>query len=387
MAERAEHAGAILNIDLSAIQCNYRILQRLAGKARCAGVLKANAYGLGANEVATALSAVGCTHFFVAHLDEGLALRPHVPESTRIFVLHGPPVDTEMEFVRHRLTPVLNSLPQVVGWQRTAHTLNRRLPAILQVDTGMSRLGLSKSEVQTLLLEPDPLRGIDLQYLMSHLACAEQTGHPMNQAQLAAFTALRKGLPPCPASFANSSGIFLGPDYHFDLVRPGAALYGISPSIDSANNPMQPVVRLQGRIIQTRYLGTGDRVGYSLTYQASGPCCIATIAVGYADGWLRAFSNRGAVLIGGTRAPIVGNVSMDTVTVDATEADPALLHPGMLVDLIAPDQPVDVVAAQAGTIGYEILTGLGNRYRRQYVGVPMQVNATRTYQPACEPTN
>lgn len=367
MAERANHAGAVLTIDLDAIRENYRILREQAGNAACSAVLKADAYGLGATQVALVLAAEGCGHFFVAHLDEGIALRPHLPQSAEIFVLHGPPVGTELEFVQHRLIPVLNSIAQVTGWRQAAHVLNRRLPAIVQIDSGMSRLGLSPAEVDAWLNEPGFLNGIDLRYLMSHLACAERSDHPMNAMQLSAFRQARRQLPPCPASLANSSGIFLGQDFHFDLVRPGAALYGIAP-VSGVANPMKPVVRLQARIIQTRHIESDACVGYGITYRASSRRCIATVSVGYADGWLRGFSNRGCALVGGVRAPIVGMVSMDTCTLDVTEVGAEHLHPGACVDLICAEQPVDVVATHAATIGYEILTSLGNRYRREYAG-------------------
>jgi alanine racemase len=367
MTASASHAGAVLTIDLDAIRDNYRLLRQRTAGAFCAAVLKADAYGLGAARVAPVLAADGCRHFFVAHLDEGIALRPHLPPSAEVFVLHGPPPATEMEFVRHHLVPVLNCSEQVAGWRRAAEKLDRLLPAIIQIDSGMSRLGLAPTEVEAWINDPHFLRGIDLRYLMSHLACAEDCSHPMNRQQLAAFEAARARLPGCPASFANSSGIFLGPDFHFDLVRPGAALYGIAPMKD-ADNPMKPVVRLQGRIMQTRSIEAGTRVGYGATYRASAPRRLATVSVGYADGWLRSFSNRGAALIDGVRAPIVGIVSMDTCTLDVSDVDSARLHPGACVDLIGPGQTVDAVAGTAGTIAYEILTSLGHRYQREYVG-------------------
>lgn len=367
MNQQAKHAAAVLTIDLDAVRANYRFLRRQAGRAACGGVLKANAYGLGATPIAQVLAAEGCRHFFVAHLDEGIALRPAVPQDADVFVLHGPLPGSEQEFVRHGLIPVLNSLEQVAGWRALAQQLDRSLPAIIQLDSGMSRLGLSAQEVAAWVEDSAFLRGISLRFLMSHLACAEQQDHPMNAAQLQSLNHARLQLPPCPVSFANSSGIFLGPDYQFDLVRPGAALYGLAP-IAGRSNPMQPVVQLQARIIQSRTIEAGAGVGYSVSYQASCQRRIATVAVGYADGWLRSFSNRGMVRIDGIAAPLVGNVSMDTITLDVTGIDPARTQAGALVDLISASQPVDAVAALAGTIGYEILTSLGNRYQRNYSG-------------------
>lgn len=367
----ATHAGAVLTIDLNAIANNYRLLCQRAGRAACGAAVKADAYGLGAVPVAQALVAAGCCHFFVAHLDEAIALRPHLPAHVEIFVLHGPPAGADAEFLRHRLIPVLNSLQQIAAWKRLARHENRVLPAVVQVDTGMSRLGLSAHEVDAWLAAPDFLDGIELRYLMSHLACAEQTAHPMNRAQLERFNTIRARLPACAASFANSSGIFLGPDFHFDLARPGAALYGIAP-VAGADNPMQSVVRLQGRIIQARTIRAGECVGYGARFVADGERRIATVAIGYADGWPRSGSGKSVAHIDGIEVAQVGTISMDTVTYDVTAIDPMRVLPGMTVDLISPDNPVDAVAARAGTIGYEILTSLGARYHREYLGIPAQ---------------
>jgi alanine racemase len=367
MTQPGTHAGAVLTIDLDAIVNNYRLLRQRAGRAACGAAVKADAYGLGAVPVAKALTAAGCRHFFVAHLDEGIALRPHLPPYAEVFVLHGPPVGTDEEFLRHRLIPVLNSAPQVAAWKRLAIRENRPLPAIVQVDSGMSRLGMSPDEVDAWLATPDFLEGIELRYVMSHLACAEQSENPMNRAQLDRFNAIRARLPACPASFANSSGIFLGADFHFDLARPGAALYGIAP-VAGADNPMQSVVRLQGRIIQSRTVHAGDVVGYGGRYRADGERRIATVAVGYADGWLRSGSGKSVAHIDGIEVQQVGTISMDTVTYDVTAIDPKRLLPGMTVDLISHANPVDAVATRAGTIAYEILTSIGTRYHREYLG-------------------
>jgi alanine racemase len=367
MADIGNSTGALLTIDLDAIWRNYRQLRARAGKAACAAVLKADAYGLGASHVAPVLAAEGCRHFFVAHLDEAIVLRKLVPASADIFVLHGVMPGTESEFLHHRIIPVLNSAFHIRTWQALAQRVGRTLPAIVQFDTGMSRLGLSPGETDEWLADAQCLQGISLRYVMSHLACAERQQHPMNTAQLKAFNTVRSRLPGVSACFANSSGIFLGPDFHFELVRPGAALFGVAP-VAGEDNPLHPVVRLQARIIQTRAIQAGDRVGYGLTWRAPSPRLLATIAVGYADGWLRSFSNSGCADIGGIQAPIVGRVSMDTCTIDVSDVDPALLQPGAFVDLISARQTIDTVAAAAGTIAYEILTSLGQRYQRRYTG-------------------
>jgi alanine racemase len=358
------YAGATLTVDLGAIRANFRLLRRRLGVTACAAVVKADAYGLGAAAVAPALAAEGCRQFFVAHLDEALALRPLLPEA-QIFVLNGLPAGAEADCARHRVTPVLNSLAQLGAWAAHGRRLGRALPAAVQVDSGMSRLGLSEAEVDALAESPRRLEGIGLRLVMSHLACAERQDHPMNREQLCRFEAARARLPEAPASLANSSGIFLGPDFHFGLARPGAAIYGLSPVAGEAN-PMRPVVRLHGRIVQVREIAAGAAVGYGASWRAAGPRRIATVAVGYADGYLRSLGNSATAFAGDTPVPLVGIVSMDTATFDVTDA-PAAVEGGCL-ELIGPRNPVDALAAQAGTIGYEILTSLGHRYARAYAG-------------------
>lgn len=360
-------SGALLSIDLDAICANWRLLKHLVGPADCAAVVKADAYGLDASRVAPALARAGCSHFFVAHLDEAIALRPHLPAAARVYVLHGAPPGVEAEFVAHDLIPVLNCLPQVDAWSRLARTEQRALPALLQVDTGMARLGLSSRDLADIVADPSRLHGIELRYLMSHLACAEAQDHAGNALQLERFRTALAAFPQAPGCFANSSGIFLGRDDHFGLVRPGAALYGIAP-VAGAANPMRAVIRLQGKVIQTRQIEAGAGVGYSLSWRAAQASRIATVAVGYADGYLRSLSNRGIARINGVDLPLVGNVSMDTITLDVSALPADALPTGSLVDLIDDSHGVDAVAQRASTIGYEILTSLGARYARHYIG-------------------
>lgn len=358
-------SGATLIVDLAAIRENYRALRRRLGRAACAAVLKADAYGLGADCVAPALAAEGCRHFFVAHLEEGIALRPHVPEAAEVFVLHGLMPGCEEIALAHRLVPVLNSLEQVEGWAAMARRLERTLPAVLQLDTGMSRMGLSPAELDRIVDEPQRLEGIELRLVMSHLACAERQDHPANGTQRLRFDVARRRLPQAPAALANSSGIFLGPEFHYDMARPGAALYGLAP-VAGAPNPLRQVVRLQARIVQLRSIAAGDEVGYGLTWRAEGPSRIATVAVGYADGFPRSLSNAGTAHFGDAALPIVGAVSMDSLGLDVSALPEGALRPGAMVELIGPHRSVDAVAADAGTIGYEILTRLGRRFRRDY---------------------
>ncbi|HSR70874.1 MAG TPA: alanine racemase [Kiloniellales bacterium] len=362
----AARAGAILTIDLDAVRANYRRLLDELGGQPCAAVVKADAYGLGLGQVAPALARAGAKVFFTAQLDEAIALRGVLP-AAEIYVLNGLAAGPAEEFLAADVHPVLNSLGELEAWRAAGAKAGRALPAALHLDTGMSRLGLPQSEQETLFAEPERLVGIELRLVMSHLACADTPAHPLNAEQLAGFEAARRRLPPAPASLANSSGLFLGPDYHLDLGRPGVALYGANPT-PGRPNPMSQVVTLQGKILQVREIDRGRTVGYGATHRADRPSRIATVALGYADGYLRSLSNRGCAWIGEQRVPLVGRVSMDLITLDVTAVPAAATRPGALVELIGPHGGVDDVAEAAGTIGYEILTALGARYHRVYRG-------------------
>jgi alanine racemase len=371
MSVPAARAGAVLTIDLDAIRANYRLLRELAAPAVCAGVMKADAYGLGMAAVAPALAAEGCRVFFTAHVDEGMRLRALVPGDAAIYVLHGPPPGVTREFIDYDLIPVLNDPGQVADWRAAARRLGRGLPAAIQFDTGMSRMGLAPQDLQALLDDASLLDGIQPVLAMSHLACADEPAHPVNTMQrerfAASLAALRARFPGLAGSLANSSGIFLGEGFRHQLARPGAALYGINPQPGSPN-PLRQAVSLAARIVQTRTVQAGDIVGYGARYTATGPTRIATISIGYADGWLRALSGRGHAFIDGQRVPFVGNVSMDSITLDVSGLPEARVAPGQLVELLGAAQTVDEVAAQVGTIGYEVLTRLGSRFHRHYSG-------------------
>ena len=363
----AARAGAILTVDLDAVRANYRLLAERGSPATCAAVLKADAYGLGMPQVAAALVREGCRSFFVAHLDEGIRLRALVPADCTIHVMHGAMPGTARDCVRHALLPVLNDPGQLAEWRALAREFGRRLPAVLQVDTGMSRMGLAPPDLERLRQDPAWLDGIDLKLVMSHLACADDPGHPLNDSQRLRFDQVRALFPGVPASLANSSGVFLGAGYHFDLLRPGCALYGINPQPGLAN-PLAQAVSLAARVVQLRTVAAGDIVGYGARYVAPGERRIATIAIGYADGWLRALSGHSQAFVDGVAAPFAGTVSMDSITLDVTGIDEQRIAPGNTVDLLCAQQTVDDVAGQAGTIGYEVLTRLGSRLHRRYLG-------------------
>lgn len=366
--------AAILTIDLDAIAANYRLLRQRVGPAVCAAAVKADGYGLGAIQVAPTLYQAGCRDFFVATLDEGLVLREVIGSDARIFILNGLATGNIELMLRVGLTPVLNGPRDAeiwAGWDWAGHG-DQPLPAVLQLDTGMSRLGFGQRDLDR-LLAGDFLDRFPPALVISHLGCADDPAAPMNAMQLAAFRARLAVLKPrlgsaFNASLAASSGIFLGADYHFDLVRPGAALYGINP-LPGQPNPLRPVLGLQAKILQVHDVDAGTLVGYGATHKCAHPTRLATIGCGYADGLFRALSSQGAVHVGDYRAPIVGRVSMDLLSIDVGAVPPDLARPGLTVDIIGPHQDVDTLARDAGTIGYEVLTGLGPRFHRRYRGM------------------
>jgi alanine racemase len=363
-----ERAGGILHIDLAAIAANYRLLQsRLTPGCVCGAVVKADAYGLGMARVAPTLHAAGCRDFFVALLDEAIVLRALLPDA-EIHVFAGATAATADEFLRHRLIPVLNHLGQIADFTALARRRGESLAADIHIDTGMNRLGLPEAELARLGDRPDLLDGLSLRTVVSHLACADEPGHPLNGDQRTRFAAARRRLPAFAsvrASLANSGGIFLGPDFHADLARPGAALYGLAPHV-GAPNPMAQPIRLQGRILQVRDVDSPMTVGYGAAHRVTAKGRIATVGIGYADGYLQALTNRGHAYIDDIRVPVVGRVSMDLITLDVSQVPPARVAPNGLVELIGPHCSPDTLAKEAGTIGYEILTSLGSRYPRLY---------------------
>lgn len=360
------HGAATLTIDLSAIVANWRALCARHPSGPVAAVLKADAYGLGAEAVAPALLEAGCRHLFVAHLSEAVALRPLVPEGVLLAVLNGVTEGSEAVFLAERIVPVLNDLGQLRRWSAAASRAGRTLPALLHVDTGMSRLGLPPSEVAVLREEPGLLSGLDLLFVMTHFVSSEVPEDPLNALQVERFRVARASLPRVPASLANSSGVFLGPLGASDLARPGAALYGINP-VPGRPNPLRCPVSLDAPVLQVREIGAGETVGYNATWRSRRPSRIATVAAGYADGYLRALSGRGVAHVRGRTVPMAGRVSMDLLTFDITDAPG--IEPGTTLRLLGPELPPDALAEMAGTNGYEILTSLGRRYARRYAPV------------------
>lgn len=364
MSDSSRSAGAILTIDLSAIVSNWRNVAAAAG-VPAAAVVKANGYGLGAVPVSRALARAGCSRFFVAHLDEGVQLRAALPD-VEIAILNGLLPDAEAIYQAHRLMPVLNDPGQIDRWLAFCSSQNAALPALLQIDTGMNRLGMTAGEWGSVALKSEVM-AFPWIALMSHLACADVPDHPLNATQLRLFNAACAMAPALKASLSASSGSFLGPDFAFDFVRPGAALYGVNPHPGFPNRLANPVL-LDARILQVREIDGGSPVGYGATHKTSGRAKIATIALGYADGFLRSGSGHGNVMVGRWPAPIVGRISMDLITIDVTQVPVDTLEKAGWVNVIGEFRTLDDVATDAGSISYEILTSLGERFDRRYIG-------------------
>ena len=361
----SDFEAARLTVRLGAVAANYRLCQRLAGPAAVAGVVKADGYGLGLAPIGGALAAAGCDTFFVARLEEGIQLRK-VLAGARIYVLDGAAPDTVPALITHRLTPVLNSLAEIAGWAAAARETKTELECAIHIDTGMSRLGLPGEELSVLSAEwQKRLDGLRLVLWMSHLACADEPEAKMNRVQLDRFRTALAMLPPAPASFASSGGVLLGKDYAFDLVRPGIGLYGGNVQ-NAPASPFAVAAVLSARVLQLRRIDRGESVGYGATFRAKRPTVIATMALGYADGVMRAIGNRGSAAIAGIRAPIVGRVSMDLITLDVTDLPPASLSTDAEAEFFGDTISLEDVAKAADTAAYEILTAITPRVPRHY---------------------
>jgi alanine racemase len=361
---------AVLTIDLGALAANYRHLRDLAAPAECAAVVKADAYGLGMAQAAPALWQAGCRTFFVATLGEAEDLRSLLPEAV-IYVFAGLLPDTAEAFHALNLRPVLNSAEEIKEWAAYCTRIGETLPCAVHIDSGMNRLGLTSAEVEAVAGADDLWSTLSLSLVMSHLACADDPSHAKNEAQRRIFDALRARLPEALTSLANSAGILLGPDFAYDLVRPGIALYGGHPQ-RRGENPFRTVVHLKGRILQVRNAAPGETVGYGATRTLQRPSRVAVVAVGYADGIFRALSTADdeeglVVYLGSHAAPILGRISMDLITIDVTDVPEPLSRRGEWVELLGPNVSAHEFALHAGTIDYEVLTNLGQRALRRYI--------------------
>ncbi|MEQ9519532.1 MAG: alanine racemase [Parvibaculum sp.] len=361
---RSAASGGTLTINLDALADNFRLVQSRT-KADIAACVKADGYGLGIVAAARAFAHAGCKTYFVASADEGAELRAALPDAT-IYVLNGLFSQSEAFLKAHHLRPCLSSLPEVKEWAQFAKR-DAALPAALHVDTGIHRLGFAAEETVAVA---GLARDFPVSLVLSHLACADDATHPLNKVQLDRFKAARDLLPTAPASLANTAGVLLSPDYHFDLVRPGIGLYGGNP-FGTPGHPFKPVVTLTARVMRVSTISAGESVGYGATYIAARPTRVATIATGYADGYFRALGTPDGkglcVSIDGAMAPVIGRVSMDMITVDVTQLPEHQVVRGQFVELIGENITIGAVGRAAGTIGYEVLTRLGYRYRRKYI--------------------
>lgn len=364
-----------LSVDLTALADNWRDMAKRSGKARTSAVVKADAYGMGIEDCGATLYHAGTRDFFVATVAEGATLRPHAPEA-RIFVLSGIWPGQETQVFSNDLVPVVASEEQLSFWMALMAERGEH-PFALHVDTGFNRLGLPLEDA--LFLADDVTRpaSFDPVLVLSHLACADTPSSPMNKAQLESFQQLVTAFEGVESSLSASAGIFLGADYHFDLTRPGIALYG-GEAVNGMANPMRAVARAQARILQIRDAKEGQTVSYGAALRLARASRLAIAAVGYADGYHRSLSGSGIPLrekgpgvahgfINGYRVPVAGRVTMDLTIFDVTDVPPSAIRAGDYIELFGPDMPVDDVARAAGTIGYEMLTGLGLRYERQYL--------------------
>lgn len=371
MRDAPASATGVLVVDLGRIAANWKALARVVAPAECAAVVKANAYGLGAARVVPALAHAGCRTFFVATLDEAIAARHLAPMAT-IYVLDGIPRGSGADMWKSGVRPVISSLPEALEWAGFARQSRERMASALHVDTGLNRLGLSAREVAALVSDAPTIESLDMRVVMSHLACADDPASPKNAEQRVAFERLRALLPHARPSLAASDGLMLGKDYHYDLVRPGYALYG-GQAFGGGRTPVEPVVGLHVKALQVRDVAPGETVGYAATWSPQRASRIAVIAAGYADGLFRHLSRASGaapsahVAIRGQLAPIVGRVSMDLITVDVTDVKGQPVAPGELVEVIGPHIPIEALGAAAGTIGYEVLTSLGRRFHRVYM--------------------
>lgn len=360
-------AAGKLTIDLAALRQNYRTLKDKVGtNVDVASVVKANAYGLGAIPVTRELVAAGCTRFFVANMEEALALRKTFPDIT-ILILNGFYQSGAELYIQNDLIPVIGSFMEIERYSALAQKAGRRLPAYLHFNTRMNRLGLGSVETEKLLSQMAILNDLDIQCVMSHMACADEKDHPLNQTQHNVFTEIAQHFPNIPKSFCNSSAIFRNQDWHFDIVRPGMALYGLNPTPET-DNPMQPVINLKAPIMRTRTVYKGAHVGYGATYESTKDTPLATVSIGYADGIFWSLSNKGAFYWNGIRCPIRGRISMDMTTVDLSDIPESQRpKPGDYLEVIGPHQSPADLARDANSFDYEILTSLSNRYDREYI--------------------
>jgi alanine racemase len=356
----------VLVIDLDAVAHNYHTLcSRLRKGTTCAAVLKANAYGMGVKEVAARLYQEGCRHFFLAQISEAIELKAFVGEDSSIYVLNGLRRGEEEVYAHYGLIPVLGDPLQIHLWNTFCQNKNQMMKAVLHCDTGLVRTGLSEKAMEGLgLLQ---VSHMEIVCIMSHMACSYHKTHPMNETQKIAFSAMKKRFPFAMFSFSNSSALFLDESYNFDMVRAGLALTGCRSANPHGEYTLKPALKAYAQVLQITDIPNGTPVGYNATFVASRASRIATIGVGYGDGYLRSLSNQGEMYFEGYKLPIVGSVSMDLTTIDITDLPPQKIGLGNWVELFGDHLWASKVAEKAGTISWELFTRLGSRFERFYL--------------------
>ena len=353
------HCTGVLEINTRAIAQNYRTLSSQLSKGICAAVVKADAYGFGMEKVASVLHQTGCRHFFVSHSEEALVLRTSLPEAS-LYVFSGLLPGTEEVFVQNNLIPVLNDFGMVERWSQTAQKQNKKLPCVLHIDTGMRRNGFDSQDVAKLFASFDILAPLDVKIVMSHLVSSHEKENPLNEAQKKEFEAFRTQFPHAKASLADTGGIYLDPAFHYDIARPGKGLFGLYPSPS-----LVPCLKVLGRILQIRTAYKGESVGYGATHTLTRDSKLATLGIGFADGYDRRLS-QGYAEIQGFKAPVVGRISMDYTVIDVTDIPEEVCYASGWADLVNERLTLDALAHQIGTISRELSTGFGQRLLRVY---------------------
>ena len=359
-----KYSDSTLTINLDAIRHNYNFYKNIAGSSICSSVVKADAYGLGIEEIAPTFEGEGCENFFVANLDEAIKLRSIISKDRNIHVFHGVKKGEEKIFENYDLIPVLNDFYQIEVWADHSLNLGTKQPCLIHIDTGMNRLGFNYSE-SVKLQEGDYFKKLDVKYIMTHLACAPDVKHPLNKKQLKEITSCRNLFPNTPISFASSKGSLLGEDYIFDMIRAGSGLYGVKGR-RRQELETKHVINLKSKILQIRKVDRNGTVGYGAVKNVKKGDRLAVVPIGYADGYFRCLGDKFYGYYKNTKIPIVGRVSMDMTVFDISKIPENQINVGDEITLIGDELNIDIVAEAANTIGYEVLTNLGSRYKRLY---------------------
>lgn len=358
------HISSVLEVDTQLIARNYRILSQLVPHGVCGAVVKADAYGFGIKAVAPVLMQTGCQNFFVAHISEGIFLRSLLRHQN-IYIFSGLLPQTEGYFVEHSLVPILNDFEMLKNWTRESEKLGRKLPCALHIDTGMRRNGFDRLDLENLLNAPELLKALDVHFIMSHLVSSHDPHDPLNKQQKELFDSIKQHFPQIKGSFADTGGIYLGPSFHYDFIRTGKGLFGLYTPPEGYE-PLHPCLRFLARILQIRTAHKGETVGYGATHTLTRDSKLATLGVGFADGYDLRLSNRAYALFQQLKAPVVGRISMDYTVIDVTDIPESLCYVGGWAELVNQEMSLDSLAQSIGTLSRELSTGFTSRVSRIY---------------------